>query len=51
VVVNVGAARGAGGVEGVAKVVGAAWEVAELGEAGDEAAVRVLVVGPPTMAV
>jgi hypothetical protein len=49
--VDVGAARGAGGVEGtawgVAEVVSGAWETVKVGEADDGGAAQGRVVGPP----
>jgi hypothetical protein len=55
IVVDAGAVRGAGGVEGVAwgaaEVVGATWGAAEVDEAGVEGAAQVLAVGPPSVVV
>jgi hypothetical protein len=51
---DIGAARGMGGVEGIAwgvKVVGAAWEVAEISEAGDGGAAQGRAIRPPAVAV
>jgi hypothetical protein len=45
IVVDIGAARGAGGVEG------AAWDAAEISEVGDEGVAQVLAVGPPRVVV